>query len=105
MSEPYNPSGVFGLLSRHRTRDPGYTFLIPGGDLNQMSIQYAFLKGRGLDAGLSGVYPAMKSQEDYVRALGLIWQSKVAGWWNLQHQFVKNGVCTEEEFRTELQTR
>jgi hypothetical protein len=69
------------------------------GDLNQMSIQKSKLLTKGITIEQHDIYPAISSQEDYVRALRVIWYDKIEGWWNYKGQFIKYGICSEEQFK------
>lgn len=75
-------------------------FLLDG-DLNQMSIQRNFLLSRGFEVLQNNVYPSL-SKEDLKRALTLIWQQNVAGWWHYQKKYEELEICTAEEFKNKL---
>jgi len=68
-----------------------------------MAIQKRFLISRGFEVEQSDAYPALKS-EDFPRALEQIFNNRVEGWWNLERDFARHGVCTSEEFSQALQT-
>lgn len=72
-----------------------YTF---SGDLRQMSQQDDFLRVRGFDVGRINVYPAVKTEEEFKRALALIWSARCPGWWHYSSQYIQYGICTTEEF-------
>lgn len=72
------------------------------GDLSQMSRQEQFLKSRGFTVGRNNVYPGLYTEEDFERALRVIWQFKIAGWWHYQTQYLKYQICTENDFTTAL---
>ena len=69
------------------------------GDLNQMSIQKEKLLEKGLPVSQIDVYPAFDSKIDYLRALKMIWNDKIEGWWNYKNELVKNEICTNEQFK------
>lgn len=69
------------------------------GDLNQMSIQKSKLLERGIKIEQQDVYPAISSESEYVKALQIIWNSKIEGWWNYKTQFLKYEICTDEQFK------
>ena len=90
--------GVFGLLStaQEAKASPEYTFYIKG-DLCQMSSQGSFLKKYGFSVSQSNVYPVIK-EEDVPKALRLIYESRVEGWWHYKEKYTELGICTPEEF-------
>jgi hypothetical protein len=81
-------------------RNKDYTFFLSG-DLSQMSTQRSFLSSRGFDLKQNNVYPCLK-EEDVEKALKLIWEQRVEGWWHYEDRYVKHGICTKEEFWTRL---
>lgn len=96
--------GVFGLLSSavNKASAPAeYTFYLSG-DLCQMSTQKGFLCNQGFDVSQRDVHPVLK-EEDVPRALKLIYQNRVEGWWNYKEKYVKLSICTAEEFDTALE--
>jgi hypothetical protein len=96
--------GVFGLLScavGKASAPKEYTFYLSG-DLSQMSSQKVFLCNQGFDVSQSDVYPVLK-EEDVPRALKLIYQNRVEGWWHYKERYVKLSICTAEEFDTALE--
>ena len=97
-----NLDGVCDLLQSavDKKRDTGFATI--NGDLNQMSIQKEFLRGQGFDLGQSDVYPIVRTEEDWKRALGLFWQYKVQGWWHYEAHYVKYNICTKQEFARAL---
>ena len=72
------------------------------GDLNQMSAQDRFLRSRGFKVGRRDVYPGVYSETDFKAALTLIFQQRVAGWHHYNKEYVKYGICTNEEYRSAL---
>ncbi len=77
-----------------------HTFFIDG-DLLQMSEQKRFLQSRGFNVQQNNVYPCLR-QEDVERALKLIWENRVEGWWHYEEKYVELGICTKEEFWARL---
>lgn len=77
-----------------------FTFYIEG-DLCQMSSQRSFLNGRGIQTKQNNVYPCVR-ECDKVKALTLIWENHVEGWWHYKESYVKHNICTAEEYRTRL---
>jgi len=96
-------SGVRGLLSSAASgrNDQGYSYYL-NGDLCQMSAQERFLSRHGMVLGRRDVYPALKTEEDFKKALTLLWEHKVAGWWHYKKKMVEYGICTEDEYETAL---
>ncbi|APF25145.1 MULTISPECIES: hypothetical protein [Clostridium] len=68
------------------------------GDLNQMSIQKTQLLAKGIQILQCDVYPAINEKKDYIKALRIIWNEKIEGWWNYKGEFLEYKICTEEEF-------
>jgi hypothetical protein len=98
-------SGVVELITaaaEHRD-DQGYNYCLSG-DLGQMSVQKEFLMSRGMDVGQRDVYPALRNEDDFRRALGLIWGNKIEGWWNYSKNILMEyEICTEDEFMQALE--
>jgi hypothetical protein len=99
---------IYSLIARasgkNKKDDPNspYKYLLSKGDLNQMIAQENFLTKRGFDVGSRDVYPALKTQEDYDRAVKLIFECRVDGWWRFEEDLIRLGVCTQEEFNKVL---
>jgi hypothetical protein len=91
-------SGVFDLLINREKHDQGYGFTFEG-DLNQMLIQMGFLQHSGFDVGRCGVYPAVKTQDEFDRAITAIWNLKIEGWWHYRKRLIELKVCTDDEFQ------
>ena len=88
--------GALAALGHAGQHDPGYTFTISGGGLGHMSSQYAFLRDHGFDVGRADVYPALRTQADYDKAVKAIWEFRIAGWNSCHDLFAKN-ICTQQE--------
>ena len=101
MSDEHDLPGVMSLLASAGTRQEGFRFLL-NGDLNQMGIQKNFLREQDFNVGQVDVYPALQTQEEYDRAITLIWERRVAGWWHYESRLVELEVCTKEEFSQAL---
>ena len=71
------------------------------GDLSQMATQKQFLSNMGIVTKQNNVYPCLR-QVDIEKSMTLIWKNKVEGWWHYKDQYVKYGICTEDEFRTRI---
>jgi hypothetical protein len=99
MHDNYDLGGVFSLISSAASgrSDEGIVFLLHG-DLNQMGIQENFLRKQGLDVGRNNVYPGFRTEKEYQNALSLIWNNRVEGWWNYEHEFLSAEICTQKEF-------
>jgi hypothetical protein len=74
-----------------------YTF---SGDLNQMGTIEKALREAGFPVVKNNVYPGFPKNKKavYIRALKYLWEHRTHGWWNQEEAFVKNGICTQEEF-------
>ena len=94
--------GVLGVLAGANSTTRGCEIVVGGGDLHQMSVQSRFLRGQGMTIGHVDVYPSVRTEEEKVQALRLLWEHKVEGWWNLEHDFIRAGICTQEEFDMKL---
>ncbi len=93
--------GVIALLHAgiEKRSDAGYEFMLSG-DLHQMSAQKIFLESRGVDVGQVGSYPALRSEDEYIEAVRLIWEKRVNGWWHYEKVITKQlKLCGKEEFR------
>lgn len=97
MRENNNLGGVLSLLSSAGKSDEGLRYFLRG-DLVQMFTQESFLHGQGLKMGRSDVYPGFKTEEEFHKALALIWKHRIEGWWNYKREFLDANICTEEEF-------
>lgn len=93
-------SDVLDALKHAGKNDTKRTVIVGSGDLIQMGAQFRFLRDRGFDVGRQDVYPAVSSEEEKQRALLLMWEARVDGWWNLG--LIKAGICTEEEHQRAL---
>ncbi len=89
-----------------------YNFTL-NGDLSQMATQKVFLVKNGFDVGQLDVYPALKTEEEYLRAIKLIFEHRIEGWWNYKDDCKeikielltrrKHRLCDElDEIETEL---
>lgn len=83
-------------------RDEGFQFLLSLGDLRQMSAQKRFLRSQGFEVGQVNVYPALRTEREYIDALRKIWEFRVDGWWNYQRDLLKHQICTKAEYDREL---
>jgi len=97
MRENNNLGGVLSLLSSAGSTDETLRVFLRG-DLEQMFTQESFLHGQGFKMGRSDVYPGFKTEEEFNKALALIWEHRIIGWWNYEREFLDAGICTEEEF-------
>lgn len=89
----------WSLIAHAGKEDAGYRFTFNQGDLCQMSTQDRFLQQRGFNIGHVDVFPAVATKEEYVMALRLFYENCVEGWWNYRDEFIKHGICTNEEFK------
>jgi hypothetical protein len=88
-------------IAHNRRNDPGFATL--NGDLNQMSIQAEALRANGFEIGFSDVYPVVKTEDDFKRALKFLWDREVPGWWHYQERMIEYGICTKESWRNRLE--
>jgi|WetSurMetagenome_2_1015567.scaffolds.fasta_scaffold1001102_2 hypothetical protein len=90
------------LCTSNEARTPNeYTFNLSG-DLCQMSTQGSFLSKQGFSVRQSNVYPVLK-EEDVPRALKLIYDLNVEGWWHYKDRYIKHAICTSEDFQKKLE--
>lgn len=95
-------SGVLGLMSgANHARNTDYKFYMDG-DLCQMSKQDDFLREQGFDVGRNDVYPCLRTQEEFDRAIKLIYDREVEGWWHYDKRLVEIKHCTQEQFSAKL---
>ena len=80
----------------------GYTFFL-NGDLSQMSNQRSFLSSKGISLKQNNVYPCLRDI-DVKKALTLIWENRVDGWWHYKERYVQHEICTEEQFNNRLKS-
>lgn len=95
-------SGVASLISKAGSVPKKAPVFTIDGDLSQMAKQAEFLRGRGIEVGYADVYPVLFSEEDTARALKLIWESKVDGWWHYKAAYAKRGICDSTAFDAAL---
>jgi len=91
---------MYNLLSDLDSRNAEYSFFLDG-DLCQMASQRSFLNNHGVITKQNNIYPCVK-ECDREKALRLIWENRVEGWWHYEESYVKFNICTKEEFRTRL---
>ncbi len=71
------------------------------GDLCQMGTQARFLLNRGFELEQSNVYRIV-AEKDKKRALQLIWDFKIEGYWHYKTLYLEYEICTAEEFSNRL---
>jgi len=76
-------------------KNKDYSFYLHG-DLCQMSSQRSFLNSHGIVTKQNNVYPCVK-ECDIQKALTLIWEHRVEGWWHYRDKYVDYGIWTEED--------
>jgi hypothetical protein len=103
MRDRHNIVGVMGLMSHaiNKSRAEGFASL--NGDLNQMSIQADVLRAQGFTITFNDVYPIVQTEDDFKRALKLLWDRQVAGWWHYRERMIEYGICTNETWTNKLQ--
>lgn len=72
------------------------------GDLCQMLAQKKAMDLYGVPYIMQDVYPTIEGDNDYKRALIIIWDDRIEGWWHYKEEYVRFGICSEEEFNTRL---
>jgi hypothetical protein len=103
MRDYHNVNGVFGLMLHAVNKSNAHGFASLQGDLNQMSIQAEALRAHGFEIGFSDVYPIVKTEDDFKRALRLLWDHEVPGWWHYKEKMTQYGICTEESWKEKLE--
>lgn len=100
----YDAGGVMGLMMKAvlGARAPEYTFSF-NGDLNCMGIQAQFLKLKGFDIAFNDVYPCVKTEDEFKRAIKLIFDNDVEGWWNYREKILKYGICDEQTWQQKIE--
>jgi hypothetical protein len=72
------------------------------GDFCQLIYQVYFLAKNGFDLEFHHIYPYVKTEEEYEKALRLIFDEECDGWWHYLEYYKKFEICTEEEFNIKL---
>lgn len=103
MQDRHNILGVMGLMAHAVNGSNATGFASLNGDLNQMSIQADFLRAQGFTIRFSDVYPVIETEDDFKRALKLLWDRQVAGWWHYRERMIEYGICTNESWTNKLQ--
>jgi len=68
------------------------------GDLNQLGAQRRLLSSYGFNIKMSNVYPTLETQEEFIKAISLLWTMKCEGWWHYREYYFENDICTPYEF-------
>ena len=71
------------------------------GDLNQMANQRQFISKNDIDLTQVDVYPVV-GKSNVIQALSLIWLHSAPGWWHYKDEYIKYGICTNEDFKAKL---
>lgn len=95
------PGTLTALAGRHDRR-AHYVF---SGDLSQMGTIEAYLRMQGFAVVKCDVYPGFPKDQfsEYIRALRLLYEEKIEGWWNQEEALIAHGICTPQEFRIRLE--
>jgi len=72
------------------------------GDLSQMGAQRRLLSNYGFNVKMSDVYPTVETEEEFIKAISLIWEMRCEGWWHYDEYYFKHNVCTPYEFWSNL---
>lgn len=78
--------------------------LLIQGDLNQMITQQKFLSAFSITMRQHDIYFYVK-ESDVKKALQLIYDNKVEGWWHYQEDYEKFNIATNEEFQNRLENQ
>lgn len=91
------PGAIAALCGRDDNR-AYYHFY---GDLGQLGTIEMFLRSNGFKVVKNDVSPGFErhDKETYIRALRLVFECRVEGWWMQKTDLIENGICTEEEFK------
>ena len=71
------------------------------GDLSQMATQMTALRAYDIKVEVEGGIPYIDEIE-YEQALAIIWIDGIAGWWNYRDDFLKHGICDDEQYMNRL---
>lgn len=102
MREYHNVAGVMGLMMHAVNKSDAKGFASLQGDLNQMSIQAEALRAHGFTITFSDVYPIVQTEDDFKRALKLLWDREIPGWWHYLERMIEYGICTKEAWQEKL---
>jgi hypothetical protein len=72
------------------------------GDLCQMSKQERLLVNYGFKIKMLDVYPTVETEEEFIKAISLIWNMKCEGWWHYRDWYFKHNICTPYEYWVNL---
>lgn len=72
------------------------------GDLCQLNKQGNLLRKYGVDFIYDDIPPKITTREDLLKFLSLMWLSKTDGWWHYNEEFVKECICTQYDFWSNL---
>ena len=73
------------------------------GDLNQMGIQRSVLSKCGVPVNTSEGIPYMfESEEVFVKAMQIMWDNSVEGWWNYREYLINANICTKQGYKDKL---
>lgn len=98
-----DPINVINLLNNAASkRNDGFMFTLSGGDLHTMSVHATYLQKQGFEIGFVDVYPSLKTIEEKKRALQMIYDSHIEGWWCYKRDLIEMGICTDKEFNARL---
>lgn len=95
-------TGVASLLGSALRGITGSIQFSLSGDLSQMAAQERFLVGRGLSVERNDVYPGLFTGADFRKALQLLWENRIDGWWHYEAEYAKYGICDSKKFREAL---
>ncbi|MGE5329294.1 MAG: hypothetical protein ACM3KR_07295 [Deltaproteobacteria bacterium] len=93
--------GVAGLMSGAGKNMDVVLFTFKG-DLRQMAEQQRALQDAGIQVLRRDVYPGVKTEEDFIKALTIIWTQRVEGWWHYKERYAQYGICTKNQYNRRL---
>lgn len=93
-----------GALTALAGRADNRAYYIFSGDLSQMGRIETFLRSHGFPVVKRDVYPgfAKEHKDEFVRALKLVFEHRLDGWWNQEAALIEHGVCTRDKYRAAL---
>jgi len=69
------------------------------GDQYQIAEQVKFLKGVGIGVTCASGCYVLAREKEARRALSLIWEMEIPGFWHYREELLQLRICREEEFQ------
>lgn len=97
-------NGIIDLVqaATNKETNPEYDFFLQG-DLGRLAEQKSQLIIWGFDVQQNDCYPCLK-KSDAKRALELILNFRISGWWQYENNYIELGICTKKEFDYNLES-